>query len=102
MEECEELQKRVRILQDELEKMQNEFNAQIRNSVSSPDSITSQEINQSLGSTSWNKASVLSKNRIMSESTYLSGAVKVSNLCPEAIIKIIFNQSLHGNCPLIS
>ena len=80
MEECEQLQKRVCILQDELEKMQNEINAQIRNSVSSPDSITSQEVSQTDSSTSWNKASVLSKNRIMSDNAYISGSVKVSNL----------------------
>ena len=78
VEECEDLQKRVRVLQNELEKMQNESNAQMSNSVSSPDSITSQEANQSPSYMSWTKTSMLSKNRLMSDNTCLSGQVKVS------------------------
>ena len=47
VQECEDLQKRVKVLQSELEKLQNELNIQARtDSISSPESITSQEVNQ--------------------------------------------------------
>ena len=48
VQECETLQKKVQLLQNELEKLQNELNTQMStNPTSSPDSITSQEFNQS-------------------------------------------------------
>jgi len=67
VQECEELQKTIKILQSELEKLQNELNAQTRaNSASSPDSITSQDASHSLSltSTSWNygNTTTLGKN----------------------------------------
>ena len=79
VQECEELQKKTKVLQSELEKLQNELNAQTRtNSVSSPDSITSQEANQSIPfiSTSWNHTIMSDKNRLGIDET---GTKKVNN-----------------------
>ena len=80
VEECEELQKRVQILQDELEKLQNEVNAQTSTTVSSPDSITSQDAIQSESLTPWANSSIITKARLLSDNTNHSKAVKVSSL----------------------
>lgn len=79
MEECEALQKKVQILQNELEKLQNELNAQMSsNSVSSPDSINSQDISHS---TLWTNGScgVSDKGKIMSNNS-CAAEKKVSNI----------------------
>lgn len=73
VEECEGLQKKVQILLSEVEKLQTELSTHTGiNSASSPDSITSQEVNQSLSSPPWscgknNVRPMTNKNKIMSD-----------------------------------
>ena len=68
VQECESLQKKVQLLQNKLEKLQNELNAQMSaNPTSSPDSITSQELNQSMPSWNNDHPNVSKAHRLMSE-----------------------------------
>ena len=80
---CEELEKKVQILQNEVEKLQEELNTQMNvNSPSSPDSITSPEVNKSViavpaSCTNGRRTSVQSKNRLMSVNNAITEKVKV-------------------------